>query len=85
MICGKLRDTFGQEPGVKEWWTLGKVGSVDKVNFNSNAEAWAFLRKYKNRGSRMVRGSCGLRGSTKEEVLLKRGSLAIKHFAKECN
>ena len=32
VICERLREIFGQEPEVREWWTPGKVGSVGKVN-----------------------------------------------------
>ena len=44
-----LREIFGQEPGVKDWWTPGKVGSVGKVNFHTNDHIWTFLRKYKGK------------------------------------
>ena len=33
VICERLREIFEHEPGVREWWTPGKVGSVEKVNF----------------------------------------------------
>ena len=39
VICEKLREIFGQEPGVKDWWTPGKVGSVGKANFHTNDHA----------------------------------------------
>ena len=80
MICEKLREIFGQEAGVKDWWTPGKFGSVGKVNFHTNDHAWTFLRKYK--GRQFSHGSKQLWHTwdpPKEEVLLsKRVSLAIK-------
>ena len=42
VICEKLREMFGQELGVKDWWTPEKVGSVGKVNFHTNDHAWTF-------------------------------------------
>ena len=45
-ICATLRDIFGQEPGVKERWAPWKMGSIGKLCFASNADAWSFLRKF---------------------------------------
>ena len=71
---------FGHEPGVKEWWAPGKVGSVGKVNFHTNDAVWNFLRKYK--GTRFNYGTKQLWHTwdrPKEEVLLsERVSLAVK-------
>ena len=62
--------------GVKDWWTLGKVGSVGMVSFH----VWTFLRKHK--GKKVSHGAKQLwhtRDRPKEEILLsKRVSLAIK-------
>ena len=33
VICEKLREIFGHELGVKDLWTLGKVGSVGEGQF----------------------------------------------------
>ena len=80
VTCEKLREIFGQEPGVKGRWTPGKVGSVGKVNFHTNDHAWTFLRKCNCR--KVSHGSKQLWHTwdrPKEEVLLsKRDSLAIK-------
>ena len=80
VICDKLREIFGQEQGVKDWWTPGKVGSVGKVSFHTNDHAWTFLREYK--GRKFSHGSKQLRHTwdrPKEEGLLsKRVSLAIR-------
>ena len=77
VICEKLREIFGQKPGVKDWWTLGKVGSVGKVSFH---HAWTFLRNYK--GRKFCNGTKQLWHTwdrPNQEVLLsKRVSLAIK-------
>ena len=51
MICEKLPEIFGQEPGVGEWWTPGKVGSVGKVNFHTNDLAQTFLRDQSSCGT----------------------------------
>ena len=45
VICEKLREIFGRQPGVKEWWARGKVGSVGKVNFYTNDAVWKILAK----------------------------------------
>ena len=70
---------FGQEQGVKEWCAAGKVGSVCKVQVNSNMDPWAFVRKYK--GLNVHFGSkqqWHTWDHPKEEVLLfKRVSLAV--------
>ena len=29
-----------------DWWALGKVGSVEKDEFNSNSGMWAFIKKH---------------------------------------
>ena len=52
VICEKLREIFGQEPGVKDWWTPGKVGSVGKVSFHTND----------HRSSPTDQSSCGTPG-----------------------
>ena len=66
--------------GVKELWAPGKVGSVGKVNFNSNMDAWASLRKYF--GQKFCYGpkqQWHTWDRPKEEVLpSKRVSLAIR-------
>ena len=49
VICDRLREIFGQEFGVKEWFATGRVGSAGKVNFHTNATAWIFFRKYKGK------------------------------------
>ena len=74
VICEKLREIFGQEPGVEGWWTPGKV------NFHTNGHAWTFLRKYK--GRKFSHGSNQLWHTwdrPKEEVLLPKSvSVAIR-------
>ena len=47
--CDREGCDFGHEPGVKDWWTPGKVGSVGKVSFHTNDHVWTFLRKHKGR------------------------------------
>ena len=68
------------ELGVLDWWTLGKVGSVEKVSFHTNDHVWTFLRKHK--GKKFSHGAKQLWHTLdrpKEEILLlKRVSLAIK-------
>ena len=80
VICERLREIFEHEPGVREWWTPRKVGSVGKVNFHRNDHAWTFLRKC--RGAKFAHGSKQLWHTwdrSKDEVLLsKTVSLAIK-------
>ena len=69
VICEKLREIFGQEPGVKDWWTPGKVGSVGKVSFHTNDHAWTFLRKTQRHVLPRDRSRCGTWDRPKEEVL----------------
>ena len=76
-----LREIFGQEPGVKDWWNLGKVGSVGKVSFHTSDHVWTFLRRYK--GRKFCHGTKQLWRTLdhpQEEVFPppKRVSLAIK-------
>ena len=80
VTCKRLREIFGQKPGVKDWWIPGKVGSVGKVNYHTTFDACKFLKKYK--GTNFTHGTkqlCHTWDRAKEEVLLsKRVSLAIK-------
>ena len=39
------------------WWTLGKVGSVGNVNFDTNDHAWTFVTR--EGSSPLSRSSCG--------------------------
>ena len=79
MICETMREIFGHEPGVKDRWTPGKVGSVGKVSFHTN-DVWSFLRRHKGRKfSHGAKQMWHTWDSPKEEVLLsKRVSMAIK-------
>ena len=78
MVCEKLQVIFEREPGVKEWWAPGKVGSVGKVVFHTNDAVLKFPRK--NKGMKFNHGTMQLWHSwdrPKEDVLLsKRVSLA---------
>ena len=80
VICDKMKEIFGHELGVKDWWIPGKVGSVGKVSFHTNNHVWTFLRKH--RGKKFSHGAKQLWHTwnrPKEEILLsQRVSLAIK-------
>ena len=67
VICDRLREIFGQEFGVKEWFATGRVGSVGKVNFHTNAAAWIFFRKYKGKMFCMVQDNCGTHGAIRRK------------------
>ena len=44
-----LREIFGHQLGVKDWWTPGKVRSVKMVSFHTSSHVLTFLRKHKGR------------------------------------
>ena len=71
----ELREIFGQEPGVREWWTPGKVGSVGIVNFHTNDHAWTFPEEiqWKEVLSRVKAVVAHLRSSEGRSSALQKG------------
>ena len=53
--CRCIGTSSGRNRESKEWWAPGKVKSVGQVNFNSNMDAWALLRK--DKGQKFYCGS----------------------------
>ena len=81
VICERLREIFQHEPGVRAWWTPGKLGSVGKVNFSHERSRVDVPEKVQgNQVNSRVQAALTHLGSSagRSPALQERVSLAIK-------